>query len=33
MRNPNTRNYLYADSGAIHALGERLDALPFPRRA
>ena len=27
---PNTGNCRYADSGAIHALGERLEALPSP---
>jgi len=30
MRGPNTGNCLYANSGAIHALGERPDALPSP---
>ena len=33
MRDPNTGNCLHANPSAIHAVGERLDALPFPYRA
>ena len=33
MRTPYTGNCLYADSGAIHAVGERPDPLPCPWRA